>query len=425
MLLNYYKDARKIKLLRNCLLGEYMDAFAESFFKSDYNEHTVKAYLRTAAHFARYAVWEGKTEARQFNNELATKFLNEHLPNCSCERMNSGKFKNATAGIDHLMRFLVERGVIDKPVAVILQNQMSDILMRYNKYLDELFGLCEKTRNIHLKRATIFMNWRKEQHGELEFEALSTNDILDFQAAIHDNKYSIDFKKTITSCLRAFLRFLRWEHIIDTDLTPAVYEIIQWDLASVPKYMPYEDVLLLLQAPDRNISTGKRDVAMLILMAHLGLRAGEIVNLCVSDIDFRNGTILIRKTKTSKARILPLTVEIAEILIDYIKNGRQNQRHDGLFLRTFAPYTPIQSSSSVGTMICKYIKETGLKTPTLGTHQLRHSLATHLINNGSTLKDVADMLGHTSIESTGIYAKVQVERLKEVALPFPKEGATI
>ena len=425
MLLNYYNDPRKIKLLRNCMLGEYMDAFAEQFLKCDYSEHTVRAYLRTAVHFARYAVWEGLTEASQLNYELSNKFLNEHLLNCSCERINSGKFKSAATGIEHLMRFLVEREVIDKPVIVKLQNTMSDILMRYDNYLDELFGLCEKTRNIHLRRATIFMNWLNDQHGEINLDALSTNDILDFQTAIQNNKYSIDFKKTITSCLRAFLRFLRWEHIIDADLTPAVYGITQWSLASIPKYMSYENVILLLRAPDRNTSTGKRDVAMLILMAHLGLRAGEIVNLCVSDIDFRTGMILIRKTKTSKERILPLTVEIAEILIDYIKNGRQNKMHESLFLRTIAPYTPIQSSSSVGTMICKYIKETGLKTPTFGTHQLRHSLATHLINNGSTLKDVADIMGHSCIESTTIYAKVQIERLKEVALPFPMGGATI
>ena len=425
MVSNYFKDCRRIRRLRECLLGEYMDTFAESFANYDYSVYSVRSYLRTAAHFARYAVWEGKTEVNQLNHEMASRFLNEHLPNCSCEKMNSGIFSNATAGIDHLMRFLVELGVIEALIETVPRNQMSDILIKYDKYLDKIFGLTIKTRKVHRKRASIFMEWLKERHGELKLEEINNSDILDFQIAIQDNKYSFDFKKTVTSCLRSFLRFLRWEHIVLEDFTPAVYELIEWSLASVPKYMPYDDVLLLLQAPDRNTTVGKRDVAMLILMAHLGLRACEIVNLCISDIDFRNGTILIKKTKTSVEREMPLTIEIAEILIDYIKNGRQNQRYDGLFLRTYAPYTPIQSSQSVGTMIRKYIMGIGLKTPTLGTHQLRHSLATHLINNGSTIKDVADMLGHTSIESTGIYAKVQVERLKEVALPFPMGGALI
>lgn len=425
MLSNYYKDPRKMKLFYNCLLGDYIDVFAERFTMFNYNDHTVRGYLRTARHFARYAVWEGKTKVEQLNHELAIEFLNKHLPNCSCEKMNSGKFKNATAGIDHLMLFLVEIGIINEPTVMFCENEMSSILKRYDEYLNQLFGLSEKTRNIHIKRATIFIEWRKEENIILALESLCNEDILNFQIAIQANKYSVDFKQTITSCLRTFLRFLRWEHILNVDLTPAVYTIKQWSLPSVPQYMSYESVNILIQAPDRNTSTGKRDVTMLILMAHLGMRAGEIVNICISHIDFRKGTLLVQKTKTHNERILPLTLEIADILIDYIKNGRQNNRYDLLFLKTIAPYNPVTSPSCLGTMIRKYIKETGLKTPTLGTHQLRHSLATHLINNGSTLKDIADLLGHTSIESTGIYAKVQFDRLKEVALPFPNGGIAI
>jgi integrase/recombinase XerD len=298
-------------------------------------------------------------------------------------------------------------------------NLLSDTLSMYDAYLDDLLGLCKKTRDIHRRRATIFMEWLKDRHGKLELSNINNADILDFQSAIEDNRYSFSFKQTITTCLRTFLRFLRWDRIVEADFTPAVFELIEWNLANVPKYMPFDDVKMLLQAPDRNTAVGKRDLAMLVLMAHLGLRAGEVVNLCVSDIDFLNGTLLIRQTKTSRERMLPLTIEIAEILIEYIKNGRQNQKYDGLFLRIYAPHTPIKSSPSVGIMIRKYLKETGIKSPTMGTHQLRHSLATHLINNGATLKDIADLLGHTRIENTCIYAKVQVDRLKDVALPFP------
>lgn len=422
MLRNYFKDERRIKRLYNCMLGEYMDLFAQRFAEESYNTHSIRAYLRTAAHFARYAVWEGKTEVKQLDQAMARQFLNEHLPNCSCEKMNSGKFANATAGMTHLMNFLVEQGVIDEEIQMLPQNEISDILVRYDHYLDTIFGLTQKTRNVHRKRATIFMKWLRECHENLALDKINSDDIIEFQKAIIDNQYSIDFKKTITSCLRTFLRFLRWERILEQDLTPAVYRLIEWKLSDVPKYMPYENVLLLLQAPDKTTCVGKRDRAMLILMAHLGLRANEIINLCLSDIDFRNGTILIRKTKISSERVLPLTTEIAEILIDYIANGRQNQKYECLFLRNIAPYTPLESSSAVGSMVSKYITKIGLETQTLGTHQLRHSLATHLINHGSTIKDIADILGHKSIETTGIYAKVQIERLKEVALPFPNGG---
>ena len=260
----------------------------------------------------------------------------------------------------------------------------------------------------------------------MDLSALDNNDILDYQKHVDTYGFSLDYKKTVTNCLRGFLRFLRWERILDKDLTPAVFKVIEWSLSSLPRYMSSEDVKILLQAPDRNTPAGKRDIAMLILMAYLGLRASEVVNLHISDIDFTTREILIRKTKTMRARKVPLTIEIAEILIDYIKNGRENAKYDELFLRTKAPHTPLIAPSAPGTMIRKYLEESGLKVPKKGTHLLRHSLATHLINNGSTLKEIADLRGHINIQSTTIYAKVQVERLKNVALPFPAiRGASL
>ncbi|MFV0520108.1 MAG: tyrosine-type recombinase/integrase [Lachnospirales bacterium] len=419
MIEDYYKDKRKLKLFRECLFGEYLDDFTNYFIEHDYSVHTVRSYLRTALSFSRFLMWEGLTDVHLVNQQLSSKFLNEHLPYNFSEKMNCGIFSEATAGISHLMSFLETQGIIEPNVVLEQKTEMSEMLRKYDIYLDTIFGLSDKTRKVHRIRATVFMKWVKENTGELKLENLTNENILDFQKEIQDNKFSIAHKRTITMCLRGFLRFLRWERILEKDLTPAVYCLIEWDLASIPKYMPYDDVLLLLQAPDRNTSVGKRDVVILMLLAYLGLRASEIINLNISDIDFHNGTIRISKTKTNSERLMPLTIELAEMLIDYIKCGIHNPKYDALFLRTYAPHTPIEASSAVGRVVSKYINELGLKTPTLGSHQIRHSLATHLINNGSTMKDVADMLGHKSIESTGIYAKVQVERLKEVPLAFP------
>jgi site-specific recombinase XerD len=338
--------------------------------------------------------------------------------------MNSGKFATATATMEHLMNFLVVNGVIAEaePRLSHIPKQISDILSKYDEYLSRRKGLSVKTRGIHRAKASAFIDWLKERHECVDLSALDNDDILDYQKHVDGYGYTLDYKKTVTNCLRGFLRFLRWERVLDKDLTPAVFKVIDWSLSSLPRYMPFDDVKILLQAPDRNTPGGKRDIAMLILMAYLGLRACEVVNLHISDIDFAAGEILIRQTKTYRARKVPLTIEIAEILIDYIKNGRDNAKYDELFIRTVAPRTPIRAPSSPGTMIRKYLKDSGLKIPKQGTHVLRHSLATHLINNGSTLKDIADLLGHKNIQSTTIYAKVQVERLKDVALPFPVVG---
>lgn len=424
MVSNYFSDPRRLRRFQNGILAPHMDAFAESFSEKGYTQWVIREYLRDAHHFADYAAWLGKTKVGQLDHALAEDFLNNHLPNCSCERMNSGKFANATAAMDHLMKFLVANQFIDeaKPKAPDMPKPISDILVKYDEYLLRRKGLSVKTRGIHRVKASAFIDWLKDRHGCVDLSALDNDDILDYQKHVDSYGFSLDYKKTVTNCLRGFLRFLRWERVLDKDLTPAVFRVIEWSLSSLPRYMPFEDVKILLQAPDRDTPEGKRDIAMLILMAYLGLRANEVINLHISDIDFVSGEILIRKTKTFRARKVPLTIEIAEILIDYINNGRGNVNFDKLFIRTIAPHTPLIAPAAPGIMVRKYLKEAGLQVPKKGTHLLRHSLATHLINNGSTLKEIADLLGHKNIQSTTIYAKVQVERLKDVALPFPAIG---
>ncbi|GEM_PF-321576 len=420
MINQFFESPRTIKRLQQGPLGEYLEPFAQWLHEQGYSRSVARTYIRDVAHWSRYAMWSGITQVQYMNELMAKEFIENHLSNCSCERINSGNYANATAAVNHMLNFLVNNRIIEKPPQVQESySETADIINRYDLYLDELLGLCQKTRNIHRRMALQFLNWLKEITGALDLSKLTTSDIVKYQEECQNNGYSFDWKKTLTSCLRALLRFLRWERIIDKDLTNAVFTVNSWSLVTLPKYMPFDEVKLLLSMPDRSTSSGKRDLAMLVLMAHLGLRANEVVNIHIPDIDFSKGTLLIRKTKTHRERILPLTNVIANVLIDYIQNGRKSRSGQKLFQKTIAPYTEIIAPSSLGTMIRKYIKEAGIKTPTLGTHQLRHSLATHLINNGVTIKEIADLLGHTSIESTGIYAKVQVERLKEVSLPFP------
>jgi integrase/recombinase XerD len=153
-------------------------------------------------------------------------------------------------------------------------------------------------------------------------------------------------------------------------------------------------------------------------MLQLGLRANEIIQIKLQDISLEKGELLIRHTKTHRGRSLPLTNEIADAIVDYLR-VRPNRPQPVLILRAVIPYNPLTNSSALGSMVRRYMEELGINAPSYGTHLLRHSLATHLVNNGASFKDTADILGHTTIETTGIYAKVQIERLKDIALPFP------
>lgn len=467
MLETYFDDPRTIYRLSNCgIFGGNMKEYAEYLHEQEFSRNTVREYLRAAAHLSRFALWEGVNELSQLDESFACRFVNEHLPKCSCERLNKGKYQSTIYGIWQVLQFLSLTGIIPSPTELVkdslvpnpqkslqllkpkkplapkqsesdkpsptrtdiasqaiimgsLPESMGGIILQYDEYLDSLFGLCKKTRDIHRLKTMLFLKWVYEKHGlDFQLSSLCTNDVLEFQKMCNEYGYSNDYRKTITSCLRGFLRFLRWQRILEDDLTPAVYKVKEWKLASVPKYIPYETAILLLSAPDRETIKGKRDYLALLLMLQLGLRANEIIQIELQDISLEKGELFVRKTKTHRGRCLPLTNEIANAIVDYLR-VRPSRPQPVLILRTVIPYKPLASSAALGSMVRQYIEELGISAPSYGTHLLRHSLATHLVNNGASFKDTADILGHTTIETTGIYAKVQIERLKDIALPFP------
>lgn len=464
MLENYFIDPRTIYRLSNCgIFGQKMEEYAKYLHEQEFSKYTAREYLRAAAHFSRFALWQGINDLSLLNETFACQFINEHLPNCSCERLNKGKYQPTIYGVWQVLNFLSEADIISKPTDLIkdslipkqrqpfkplkpyppiksesgkptpprtdiasqvlimnnLPESMGGIILQYDEYLDSLFGLSKKTREVHRLKVMLFLKWIYEEHGpDFQLSSLTTQDILKFQEMCNEYGYSNDYRKTITSCLRGFLRFLRWERIVEDDLTPAVYKLKEWKLASVPKYIPYEKAMLLLSAPDRKTVKGKRDYLTLLLMLQLGLRANEIIQIQLKDISLTKGELLIHKTKTHRGRCLPLTSEIADAIVDYLR-VRPERPQSQLILRAVRPHNPLESSSALGNVVRQYIKELDLKVPSYGTHLLRHSLATHLVNTGASFKETADILGHTSIETTGIYAKVQIERLKDIALPFP------
>lgn len=450
MLELYYESERTIWRLNHCgPFGAHMEGFAQYLSQRYTSRNVVREYIRGAAHFSRYALREGVYEAKRLDSALAYRFINEHLPTCSCERMNSGVYASTTTSAQHVLDYLAGEGYFAPPssrvgrapasqhfisrrtsrpgtaekqatILAFLPETIGGLVLRYDEYLDRLFGLCQKTRDIHRAKTLLFLKWVYENHGaDFELSALTAPDIIAFQEMCNETGYSHDYRKTVTGCLRGFLRFLRWERILTDDLTPAVYKVIEWRLASVPKHIPYEDAMLLVSAADRNMLKGKRDYLMLLLMLQLGLRANEIIQMQLGDISLQKGELFIRNTKTNRDRVLPLTNDLADAMVDYLRHRISETPQQRLFLRSVPPHTPLASSAALGSVVRRYIEETGMQTPTLGTHQLRHALATRLVNHGVSFKETADILGHRSIQSTGTYAKVQIERLKEIALPFP------
>lgn len=222
----------------------------------------------------------------------------------------------------------------------------------------------------------------------------------------------------VGTALRSFLRFLFLRGHTGTDLALAVPTVRQWRLSSVPRYLPARDVERLLEACDFSSATGRRDHAILLLLARLGLRAGEVVALELGDLRWREGEIVVRGKRMVRDR-LPLVPDVGEALALYLRQGRRPGRSRRLFLCRRAPHRGFSNPTTVSTIVRRALARAGLAPPTRGAHLLRHSLATAMVRRGASLAEIGQVLRHRSPNSTEIYAKLDFGSLRDVALPWP------
>lgn len=224
--------------------------------------------------------------------------------------------------------------------------------------------------------------------------------------------------------LRSLLRFLylRGETVINLSLGVSRFQ--KWKLATVPTYLSPADVEMVLSACDLSTSTGRRDHAILLLLARLGLRAGEVVALELGDITWRTGEILVRG-KGHQSDHLPLPSDVGEALALYLRLDRGESASRRAFLRLHAPRTGLTGPASVGHIVRKVMARAGIARSSRGAaHLFRHSLATRMIRHGASISEIAEVLRHRSQTTTGIYAKVAFQTLLEVARPWPGEGGS-
>jgi site-specific recombinase XerD len=198
---------------------------------------------------------------------------------------------------------------------------------------------------------------------------------------------------------------------------PKVACRVQRDL---PVYLSQEQLKLLLGSWDRKTAQGQRDLAIGLCLARLGLRAGEAAALLLDDLDWRNGILRLNQSKNGHAAHLPLLAEVGEAIANYLRQGRPACccRQVFVFHQAVRP----MSSRAISRLIGRALQACGIEVPRLGAHLLRHTLASHLVQNGATLKEVADLLRHRHINSSALYAHVDLQQLRSVAQPWPKEA---
>lgn len=215
-----------------------------------------------------------------------------------------------------------------------------------------------------------------------------------------------------------FLRFLIAEGHCPAALLGAIPTLAHWHLSSLPRHLPPEDVERLIASCDVSSPVGLRDRAIMLLLARLGLRAGDIVGLRLQDIDWKNACISVSGKGRQQTR-LPLSREVGGAIVAYLQEGRPSANTDTLFLRSRAPFRALGSHCAVSVLVDRAIRRTGIERPSRGAaHLLRHSLASSMLRQGASLQDIAAVLRHRSVETTQIYAKVDVTALMQIAQPW-------
>jgi site-specific recombinase XerD len=225
----------------------------------------------------------------------------------------------------------------------------------------------------------------------------------------------------MVTALRAFFRYLLHRGDVAIDLAGCVPAVPRWSLSVVPRYLPADTVQRVLDGCDRLTPIGRRNYAILLLLARLGLRAGEIVGLNLEDIDWKEGLMAIRG-KGGKSVLLPLPVDVGEAVAAYLRRDRPNCSVRSLFIRGRAPLIGFRNSLAISTLAMRALKQAGVESVHTGAHVFRHSLATNLLRQGCSLDEIGELLRHRSPNTTAIYAKVDLTALRTLALPWPGGG---
>ncbi len=390
-------------------IAEHIGPFAEFLSAQGYALTSVHRQVHLAAGFSRW-LKQKRVDLRQVTSDQSKRYLRyraRQLQPCLGD----------AAALRHLIDFLRGEGLIPaERVSVRRLTPVERCTQAYEQYLREVRALAEATILNYVPFIHSFLEGRFGD-GRVTLSRLCARDVVGFvqrQAPRLHTKRA----KLMTSALRSFLNYARFRGQVVLDLAAAVPVVADWSMPSIPRAISADQVHQLLASIDRRTATGRRDYAILLLLARLGLRSSEVAFLELDDIDWNTGTLSVRG-KSGLRNDLPLPPEVGEAIAAYLRDGRPPSTNRRVFLRAKAPIGGFRGASGVGSIVRHALKRAGINAPTYGAHQFRHGLATEMLRHGASLGEIGDVLGHRHPQTTTIYTKVDLEALRTLALPWP------
>jgi site-specific recombinase XerD len=395
--------------LHGGLFGPYLDGFASRMETQGYVRLSAKERLRFVEGFGHYLLIRG-IKVGQIRDEHVRDFCQRHTVRC---RQGAGVAKTIVA----FVAYLREIGVVAPAATRIDRSPMARIGREFAAHLRNERGLVETTiyaRLIDIRRFLL----DRFGDGKIALRQIRPSDITGFVLRRAQAVKPAYAKLTVTA-LRSFCQFLRMRGDVDTDLAAFVPSVKHVRFQRVPRFISAADVRRILRRCDRASAVGKRDFAILLVISRLGLRAAEVVAMRLDDIDWEAGEMVVRGKGLRQDR-LPLPHDVGQALATYIRSARPRCASRHVFLKVRAPWRELDGSPAIWQIVSSAIRRAGLKPANRGPHLLRHSLATTLLSRGSRLDEVGELLRHRHPDTTAIYAKVELDALRPLALPWPE-----
>ena len=335
--------------------------------------------------------------------------------------MHPSKYSQKRYCLERFIDALVAAGVAERPKPPKKAlTAIERLAVEYEAYLREQRGLTEATIYHCMRFLDRFMTFRfGEKLGNLN--DITPDDIVRFLREVMSRK-SPYRDRTPPTHLRSLFRFLFWSGKTKRDLASSLPRVAMGRASHLSRALPPEEIERLVDAVWGSDAVGRRNYAMLMILARLGLRAPEVIAIQLDDIDWRAGTILIRG-KGKRHDRMPLPEDAGKAIVDYIRNGRRGSSR-ALFVANKPPYRPFVNAQILNTTLRAAFRENGLRPPQkyIGAHLLRHSLATDMLRKGASLDEIGDVLRHRSRRATAIYARHDIDGLRSIARAWPVEG---
>lgn len=384
-------------------LQAHAGGFWADLLGQGYAAASAQHLLFLTAHFARWLEAEGLA-LHDLNEERAAAFLRHR-------REEGYTGLRTRRALEPLLRYLRGKGVVEAPPPEVDHSPLGVFVQDYRAYLRAERGLAAST--IHA-RSMFAKEFAGSERPRLDWHRLTAHDVVSYVRRRSRHASIPACKHTVTE-LRSLLRFLYVQGRIPHDLTSAVPAVAGWRLSGLPQALGAAQVRTLLRSFDGS-PVGLRDAAVVRLLQRLGLRAAEVAALDLDDVDWRLGQLTVRGKGHHEAR-LPLPHDVGRVVAAYLQRGRPRASTRSLFVRSRAPYTRIRPGA------VSHLAQTALRRVGIGVggaHLLRHTAATELLRAGASLPEIAHVLRHRHVDTTAIYAKVDIRSLAALARPWPE-----